>query len=122
PRKELTALAAGLPTICTSPLEASLAKVNFPRWPPYNQRRRCPPTPTPTASAHAFWHCSAHCTQNCIGFIAAPAKASALGQVPAGTLGRDFSFDSIADGAVIGFGDLICSSQTSIMSSIIWIC
>jgi hypothetical protein len=26
-----------------------------------------------------------HCTQNCIGFIAVAAKASALGQVPAGT-------------------------------------
>jgi hypothetical protein len=32
-RKELMALAAGLPTICTSLLEASLAKVHFPRWP-----------------------------------------------------------------------------------------
>ena len=30
--------------------------------------------------------------------------------------GRDFSFDSIADGEpVIGFGDLICSSQASII-------
>jgi hypothetical protein len=28
--------------------------------------------------------------------------------------GKDFSFDSIADGkSVIGFGDLICSSQAS---------
>ena len=80
-----------------------------------NQRRRCPLTPTPTASAQAFWHCSAHCTQNCIEFIAAPPKASALGQVPAGTPGKNFSFDSIVDGAVIGFGYLICSSQTSIM-------
>jgi hypothetical protein len=61
-------------------------------------------------AGQAFWHCSAHCIQNCIGFIAAPAKAFALGQVPAGTPGKDFSFDSIADGAVIGFGDLICSS------------
>jgi hypothetical protein len=43
-----------------------------------------------------------------------PAEASALGQVPAGTPGKDFSFDNIADGALIGFGDLICSSQTSI--------
>ena len=30
--------------------------------------------------------------------------------------GKDFSFDSIADGkSVIGFGDLICSSHASIM-------
>jgi hypothetical protein len=28
---------------------------------------------------------------------------------------KDFSFDSIADGAVIGFGDLICSSPASII-------
>jgi len=34
--------------------------------------------------------------------------------VPAGTPGKDFSFDNIADGPLIGFGDLICSSQTSI--------
>ena len=40
------------------------------------------------------------------------ANAFALGQLPAGlTPGKDFSFDSIADGeTVIGFGDLICSS------------
>jgi hypothetical protein len=36
--------------------------------------------------------------------------------VPAGTPGKNFSFDSIVDGAVIGFGDLICSSQTSIQT------
>jgi hypothetical protein len=42
-----------------------------------------------------------------MGFIAVTASA-ALGQVPAGlTLpGKYFSFDSIADEAVIGFGDL----------------
>jgi hypothetical protein len=46
------------------------------------------------------------------GLLAAPAKASALGQVPAGLApGTDFSFESIADVAVMGFGDLICSSQ-----------
>jgi cytochrome c oxidase subunit I len=28
------------------------------------QRRRCPPAPTPIASAQAFCHCSANCTQN----------------------------------------------------------
>jgi hypothetical protein len=51
-----------------------------------------------------------------MGFIADIGKASALGQVPAGlTLGKDFSFESIADGTVIGFGDLICSSQASII-------
>jgi hypothetical protein len=89
-----------------------------------NQRRRCPPLePTPIASTQAFCHCSANCIQNCIGFIAGPAKESALGQAPAGQApaglasGQDFSLDSIADDAVIGFGDLICSSQTSIMLS-----
>ena len=45
------------------------------------------------------------------------ANALAFGQLPAGLkLGKDFSFDSIADGdTVIGFGDLICSSQASII-------
>jgi hypothetical protein len=45
-------------------------------------------------------------------FIAAPAKAPALGHVPAGLApGRDFSFESIADEALIELGDLICSSH-----------
>jgi hypothetical protein len=79
-----------------------------------NQRRRCPPAPTPIASAQAFCHCSANCTQNCIGLLAAPAKAPALGQVPAGLApGKDFSFESIADVAVTGFGDLICSCTSA---------
>jgi hypothetical protein len=34
--------------------------------------------------------------------------------VPAGTPGKDFSFDNVADGALIGFGDLMCFSQTSV--------
>jgi hypothetical protein len=68
------------------------------------------------ASAQAFCHCSANWIQSCMGFIAASEDASALGKVPKGlTLGNDFSFDSIADETVIGFGDLICSSQASIM-------
>src|SRR6266498_1129693 len=69
------------------------------------------------ASAHAFCHCAANCIQNCKGFVAAIWKAPAFGQLPAGlTLGKDFSFDSIADGEpVIGFGDLICCSQASII-------
>src|SRR5215475_4753175 len=79
-----------------------------------HQRRRSPPRPI--ESAQAFCHCSATCTQNCIGFIATPAKAPALGQVPAGLApGRDFSFESIADEALIGLGDLICSSHISII-------
>ena len=42
-------------------------------------------------------------------------KASAFAQVPAGlTLGKDLNFDSIADGEPV-IGDLICSSQASIM-------
>src|SRR5215471_6801074 len=66
------------------------------------------------ASAQAFCHCSAHCTQNCMGLVA---NALAFGQLPVGlTPGKDLSFDSIADGElVIRFGDLICSSQASIM-------
>ena len=45
-----------------------------------------------------------------MGFVA---NALAFGQLPAElTPGKDFSFDSIADGEpAIGFGDLICSSQ-----------
>ena len=44
-------------------------------------------------------------------------KVSALGQLPAAAKpGKDFSFDNIADGeAAIGFGNLTCSSQASIM-------
>jgi hypothetical protein len=50
-----------------------------------------------------------------MGFVAA--NAFALGQLPTGlTPGKESSFDSIADGEpVIGLGDLICSSQASIM-------
>ena len=68
------------------------------------------------ASAQAFCHCSASCIQNCMGFIAV-CQAFAFGQLPDGlTPGEDFRFDSIADGElVIGFGDLICSSQASII-------
>jgi hypothetical protein len=49
-----------------------------------------------------------------MGFVA---NAFAFGQLPVGLMpGKDFSFDSIADGdTVIGFGDLICSSQASII-------
>ena len=79
-----------------------------------NQRRRSPPRPI--ESTQAFCHCSASCAQNCIGFIAAPAKASALGHVPPGLApGGDFSFESIADEALIGLGDLICSPHISII-------
>jgi hypothetical protein len=55
------------------------------------------------ASAQAFCHCSANCIQNCMGFITAIGRASAFGQLPAGLkLGKDFSFDSIAEmGSVI---------------------
>jgi hypothetical protein len=51
-----------------------------------------------------------------MGFIAV-CQAFAFGQLPDGlTPGEDFRFDSIADGElVIGFGDLICSSQASII-------
>src|SRR5262249_17788648 len=74
------------------------------------------------ASAQAFCHCSATCVQNCMGLTAAVCKASAFAQVPAGlTLGKDFNFDSIADGELV-IGDLICSSQASIRCSITWIC
>ena len=67
------------------------------------------------ASAQAFCHCSTTCVQNCMGLTAAVCKASAFAQVPAGlTLGKDFNFDSIADGELV-IGDLICSSQASIM-------
>src|SRR6516165_9982470 len=39
------------------------------------------------------------------------------------TPGKDFSLDTIADDeAPIGFGSLSCSSQASIMRSIVWIC
>jgi hypothetical protein len=50
-----------------------------------------------------------------MGFVAA--NAFALGQLPAGlTPGKDVSFDSIAEGdPVIALGDLICSSQASII-------
>jgi hypothetical protein len=68
------------------------------------------------ASVQAFCHCSINCVQDCMGFIAAIGKASALAQVPAAlTPGRDCSFDIIPDVTVIGFGDLICSSQASII-------
>ena len=45
------------------------------------------------------------------------ANALAFGQLPVGLMpGKDFSFDSIADGEpVIALGDLICSSQASII-------
>ena len=68
-------------------------------------------------SAQDFCHCSAICTHICKGFIAAFWKASGLGQLAlALKLGKDFSLDNITDGeAVIGFGNLICSSQASIM-------
>ena len=67
------------------------------------------------AFAQAFCHCSATCVQNSMGLIAAVCKASAVAQVPAGlTLGKDLNFDSIADGEPV-IGDLICSSQASIM-------
>ena len=66
------------------------------------------------ASDQVFCHCSATCVQNWMGLIAAVCKASAFGQLPAGlTLGKDFSFDSIADGELVI--DLICSSQASII-------
>src|SRR5262249_19879572 len=83
-------------------------------WPGWAQRG--------IASGHAFCHCSIHCVQNCMGFVAP--NAFALGQAPAGlTPGMDVSFDSIADGEpVIGLGDLICSSHASIIWSIVWIC
>ena len=50
-----------------------------------------------------------------MGFVAD--KAFAFGQLLAElTPGKEFSFESIADGElVIGFGDLICSSQASII-------
>ena len=50
-----------------------------------------------------------------MGFVAA--NAFALGQLPAGlTPGKVVSFESIADGEpVIALGDLICSSQASII-------
>jgi len=49
--------------------------------------------------------------------------ASAVGQLPAAPkLGRDFSFANIADEAVIGSGDLICSSHASIIRSRVSIC
>src|SRR5262249_2360310 len=67
------------------------------------------------ASAQAFCHCSATCVQNCMGLIAAVCKASEFAQVPAGlTPGKDLNFDSIADGEPV-IGDLICSSQASII-------
>ena len=48
-----------------------------------------------------------------MGFVAA--NAFAFGQLPAGlTPGKDSSFDSIADGELV-IGDLICSSQASII-------
>src|SRR5262249_35517713 len=76
--------------------------------PARNQWRRCPPKPTPIASDQAFCHCSATCTQNCIGLIAAPAKASALGQVPAGGgPGQAFCFPTLSPRALLPLCDFI---------------
>jgi hypothetical protein len=60
-------------------------------------------TQSAIASAQAFCHCSAACIQNWKGFTAVVWKAPAFGQLPAGPkLGKDFSFDSIAEmGSVI---------------------
>src|SRR5262245_32073493 len=75
-------------------------------------------------SEQAFCEFSASCIQNWKGFIAACWKASVLGQLALAVKpGKDFSLTSIVDGeAAIGFGDLICSSQASIMRSIVLIC
>jgi hypothetical protein len=68
-----------------------------------------------TVSAQDFCHCSASCIQTCSGFIAAFWKASVFGQLAAAVkFGKDFSLTNITDGeAVIGFGNLICSSQVA---------
>jgi hypothetical protein len=51
-----------------------------------------------------------HCSTNCIGFIVDTSPK--FGQLAPGPKpDKEFSFDSIAD----GFGDLICSSQASII-------
>src|SRR5262249_11032016 len=68
-------------------------------------------------SVQDFCHCSASCIQSWKGFIAAFWKASPLGQLaPAVKPGTDFSLNNIVDGeAVIGLGNLICSSHASIV-------
>src|SRR5215467_5939807 len=68
-------------------------------------------------SVQDFCHCSATCIQNCMGFVAPMWKASAPGQLPSELEpGLDVSFCSTADGeAVVGLGNLSCSSQASIM-------
>src|SRR5262245_32315534 len=69
-------------------------------------------------SVQDFCQCSAICIQNCIGFVAPIWKASGHPEPAAG-----FSFCNIADGeAVVAFGNLSCSSQASMMRSIILIC
>src|SRR6516165_7202710 len=72
------------------------------------------------ASAHVFCHCCAICIYIANGLNAAICAPAALGQPPAGPkLEMDCSFDSIADDEL---GDLICSSQASIIRSVVWIC
>src|SRR5262249_23487815 len=98
------------------------------------RQRRCAPPQMFTSSYHVigfplvqnaiasvqdFCHCSANCWYTRNGFMDAIWSLLANGQLPAGPkLGKEFSFDNIADGS----GDLICSSQASIMLSIVWIC
>ena len=55
-------------------------------------------------------------SENCMGLVAAIWKASGFGQPPSvPKLGKAFNFDIMADGdAVIGFGNLSCSSQVPI--------
>src|SRR5215467_2757305 len=70
-------------------------------------------------SVQDLCHCSATCIQNCMGFVAPMLNASAPGQLPS-ELEPGVSFCSIADGeAVVGLGNLSCSSQVSIMRSIV---
>ena len=65
----------------------------------------------PNMSTHARCHCSASFIHTSIGFPAAAGVAVRPG--------KEVSFDSIDDGdAVIGFGNLSCSSQGSIIWSI----
>src|SRR6516225_335967 len=75
-------------------------------------------------SAQDLCHCSANCIRSCKGFIAPFWKASVLGQMPVEPKpGKDFNLESNADGeAVVGFGNLSCSSQASMMESIVLIC
>ena len=67
-------------------------------------------------SVQDLCHCSADFIQNCMGLVAAIWKASGFGQPPSvPKLGKAFNFDIMADGdAVIGFGNLSCSSQVPI--------